>query len=132
MKPPIWTIHGPGPAEWLRVGRYDGVRRRALWMWINHRGAVPSEALEPVEGCPGFLRDLREGPHDCAVILRSGREGDDAYVELRASDFVDHQKWLDFEDCMTRAAASAEDREDAERYAAARRELESEALEGSG
>jgi hypothetical protein len=78
--------------NWIRIGRYDDARRRSLWLYY-----------------PPLPPDVTDNPPVDAIILRAGREGDDAYVELRPSDFTSPEKWRDFEDAIGRARYAAEE-----------------------
>lgn len=81
---------------WVRVGRYDSADRRALWIYDPDPDAL---VLLPARMAH-------------TVVMRAGREGDDAYVELRRSDFPSDEKWLAFVDVIARALYAARDTSD--------------------
>lgn len=91
----IGPIYGDVPG-WVRVGRYDAAGRRALWIYD-----VDPDALV-----------LLPNRMTHAVVMRAGREGDDAYVELRRIDFPSDEKWLAFVDVVARALYAARDAKD--------------------
>jgi hypothetical protein len=80
--------------DWVRVGRYDSAERRALWIYDPDPDARAASA------------EARLG---CTIALRAGREGDDAYVELRRADFPSDEKWLAFERVIACAVYAARD-----------------------
>lgn len=55
---------------WIRIGRYDDSRRRALWSRITMDGTTPS----------------LDGVVPSKIELCAGREGDDDYMEVLPSD----------------------------------------------
>lgn len=81
-----YVPRGQGEASgWLRVGRYDRCRRRALWV-----------RFVPVEGPPW----LDEESNIAAIELCAGREGDDAFVRIEPGQAT----FSDLLDVMLRAA----------------------------
>jgi hypothetical protein len=87
----IYNVDG-----WVRVGRYDSADRRALWIYDPNPDAPPV--------LPTRLSRT--------IVMRAGREGDDAYVELRRSDFPSDEKWLAFEHVIACALYAARDARD--------------------
>lgn len=60
--------------SWTRIGRYDRSRRRSTWARIEYAEGPPSNGI--------FL----SAEDAVAVELRSGREGDDAFVRVERGD----------------------------------------------
>jgi hypothetical protein len=71
---------------WVRIGVYDVTERRALWIRITEPTATDTNIPTKIE-------------------LRSGREGDDAYVCLTP----ENPQWADLTDVLTRAQPVEED-----------------------
>lgn len=81
-----WTPRGEGEGKsgWVRIGRYDPVRRRALWARIT-------------------AKIVGEHEHEVlSVELCAGREGDDAYVKVTP----DNPIFRDLEDCIGRSISA--------------------------
>ena len=73
---------------WIRIGRYDRQRRRALWSRIVEQTGPPTEDGEDV----GLE----------AIELCAGREGSDAFVRVTP----DNPIFGDLFDCIARAEAA--------------------------
>ncbi len=90
--------HGEGylPNDFLRITPLDRAGRRALWM----RAPPLSEASPP-------LGD--SWPDGSVIELRSGREGDDAEVTIRAGDVVTRETLVKLAEVLLRARTALED-----------------------
>ncbi len=92
----IGPVYGDDAPGWVRVGRYDSADRRALWIYDPD----PDDLVM----LPKRMQRV--------VVMRAGREGDDAYIELRRGDFPSDEKWLAFVDVVARALYAARDTKD--------------------
>lgn len=72
-------------AGWLRVGRYDSPRRRALWIRFVE---LDDESIE--SQCK-------------AIEMCAGREGDDAFVRLTPGMRITPRVWFELQDVLMRA-----------------------------
>ena len=69
--------------DWVRIGRWDDPRERAIWVRLTYMG--PSRLLVSETD-----EELGEEPGPCVSIeLCAGRRGADAYVKISPADVSD-------------------------------------------